>query len=303
MTPVAVRSYDHPTDFERVGRLLVDAYRPGDRLPVWLESRWEYMHFHPLIVGQPIDRFGVAEQDGRIVGIVHFEDNPAINFLQVRPGHEPAIPPLLDWAEHRLGGTSRRFGPGTLGIVVNEFDGALREAVRVRGFVEHPEVAEESSSLELGPALPEVALPAGFRLQSLAEEDDLRKVSRVLWRGFDHGDEPPDEDVAGRALAHSAPKFRRDLTIVAVEPGGQYAAFSGMWFMPENAVAYVEPVATDPAFRRLGLGRAAVLESLRRVRALGARVAWVGSDLPFYRALGFELRYRSPLWVRTLSGG
>ncbi len=303
MTSVTVRPYVHALDFDRVGRFLIESYEPGSRLRVWLEPRWEYMHYHTFILGQPIDRFGVAEQAGQIVGIAHFEDHPAFVFVQVRPGHELAVPPLLGWAERHLGGTSQRFGPRTLGIFVNDFDPGLREAVAERGFVEHSEVSEASSSLELERPLPEAVLPDGFRLQSLADEDDLRKINRVVWRGFDHGDEAPDAEIPGRAFAQAAPGFRRDLTIVAVEPGGEYAAFCGMWFVPENAVAYVEPVATDPGFRRLGLGRAAVLESLRRVAALGARVAWVGSDLPFYRSMGFRRRYRSPLWVKTLGDG
>jgi predicted N-acetyltransferase YhbS len=300
MPTPTVRPYVHSLDFAPVGRLLIESHLVGDRPRTWPQPRWEYMHFHPNTLALPIERFGVAEQDGRIVGVVHFEDRPAYAYLQVRPGHGVAIGPLLDWAGQHLGGPSIRFGPRTLGIFVNEHDHELRDAVTDRGFVAHPEVVEESSGLDLGRPLPRAVVPRGFRLRSLAEEDDLWKVNRVLWRGFGHGEQAPATEVPGRAFAQAAPGFRRDLTIVAVEPGGEYATFCGMWFVPENALAYVEPVATDPAFRRLGLGRAAVLESLRRVRVLGARVAWVGSDIPFYRSLGFELRYRSPLWVKSL---
>jgi GNAT superfamily N-acetyltransferase len=44
-----------------------------------------------------------------------------------------------------------------------------------------------------------------------------------------------------------------------------------------------ERVATDPDFRRMGLGMASVLESLRRAAELGAEVAWVGSGQEFYK--------------------
>ena len=51
---------------------------------------------------------------------------------------------------------------------------------------------------------------------------------------------------------------------------------------------YVEPVATDPDFRRMGLGKAAVLEGIRRCGEMGAEVAYVGSDQLFYQKLGFK---------------
>jgi predicted N-acetyltransferase YhbS len=48
----------------------------------------------------------------------------------------------------------------------------------------------------------------------------------------------------------------------------------------------------------MGLGRAAVLEGIRRCGALGATVAYVGSDQPFYLSIGFEVLYTSECWVR-----
>jgi len=52
----------------------------------------------------------------------------------------------------------------------------------------------------------------------------------------------------------------------------------------------------------MGLGKAAVLEGIRRCGALGATVAFVGSDLPFYQALGFMKVFDSCCWVKTLNG-
>jgi predicted N-acetyltransferase YhbS len=71
-----------------------------------------------------------------------------------------------------------------------------------------------------------------------------------------------------------------------------------MWLVPQNGTSDVEPVATDPAYRRLGLGKAVVLEGLRRTIPLGAEVAWVGSEQEFYMALGFEQSYRATAWIK-----
>jgi hypothetical protein len=52
--------------------------------------------------------------------------------------------------------------------------------------------------------------------------------------------------------------FRSDLAIVVEAPSGAFASYGGLWFDPTNELCYVEPVTTDPPFRRMGLGTAAV---------------------------------------------
>jgi ribosomal protein S18 acetylase RimI-like enzyme len=165
---------------------------------------------------------------------------------------------------------------------------------------ERLEIHDGYSKYDLTRPIPEATIPDGYRLQSLLAENDHRKINRCLWRGFNHDGEIPDEDLNAPAVAQHAPNFRKDHTIVAVAPNGNYVSYAGIWYVPENRLAYVEPVATDPDHRRLGLGRACVLETLRRVQAAGAEVAWVGSDQPFYAAMGFHKRFQRNLWVKWL---
>jgi GNAT superfamily N-acetyltransferase len=94
------------------------------------------------------------------------------------------------------------------------------------------------------------------------------------------------------------PKARRDLKIAVAAPNGDFVDFCGMFYEPTGRFAYVEPVATDPDYRRLGLSKAAVLEGIRRCGVLGATVSYVGSNQPFYRAIGFRKVYDSECWVK-----
>jgi predicted N-acetyltransferase YhbS len=71
-----------------------------------------------------------------------------------------------------------------------------------------------------------------------------------------------------------------------------------MWYEPINRIAYVEPVATNPDYRRMGLGKAAVWEGIRLCGNLGATVAYVGSELEFYQAIGFRKRFDSSCWIK-----
>jgi len=283
-----IRPYNHQQDFERVSQFLIDSYRPGEVFTPWLQGRWEYMHYHTFILELDRTKIGVAEDQGRIVGVVNFESNQAEVFIQVHPDYPELRFDLFDYAEEtNFSGISRSTGRLFRVVFINDFDPELEERAQSRGYEKWPDFVEESSSLKLDKPVPSYNLPEGFHLQSLAEENDLSKINHVLWRGFNHPGPPPEEEIEGRAFGQQAPNFRKDLTIVAVSPDGQYVSYGGMWHIKENKVAMVEPVATDPDYRRMGLGRAVVLESIHRAAAEGAEIAWVGSGLDFYMALGF----------------
>jgi ribosomal protein S18 acetylase RimI-like enzyme len=149
---------------------------------------------------------------------------------------------------------------------------------------------------------PRIVLPEGFQLKSLADDPDWMKVHRVLWRGFDHGDDLSmnEEEYESRRKMFDTPKARRDLKIVVTAPDGNFAAFCGMFYEPTGRFGYVEPVATVPEYRRMGLAKAAVLEGIRRCAALGATIVYVGNDLPVYQATGFKVIYTSRCWVRPI---
>ena len=100
-----------------------------------------------------------------------------------------------------------------------------------------------------------------------------------------------------RAWQSSGPHLKPELCILVVAPSGDYASYCGMWYDPATEYALVEPVATDPDYRRLGLGKAAVLEGIRRCGALGATQAYVGSAQQFYYQIGFRPVPASTFWA------
>ena len=53
------------------------------------------------------------------------------------------------------------------------------------------------------------------------------------------------------------------------DESGEYVCYAGMWWTPENHLAYMEPLCTIPEYRHKGLA-AALSEMYRRTKALGA---------------------------------
>jgi predicted N-acetyltransferase YhbS len=286
-----------PGDFDRVSRFLIDAFQPRNRDGNWLQPQWEYMHTHPNLDETSLSRIGVWESDGSIIGVAHYEGALGEAFFQVHPEHTKLKPAMLDHAEAHLCET-RADGAPSLRAYINDFDQAFTALARSRGYAAVEPLGRPLGWLKIPASVPAGRVPLGFRIKSLADDNDLSKVHRVLWRGFGHEGEPPVEGLEWRRKMQSGPNFRKDLTIVVEAPSGQFVSYCGLWFDPVNKLAYVEPMATDPDYRHRGLGKAALWEGIRRCGNLGATDAFVGSDQAFYRALGFTKLHTQVGWER-----
>ena len=282
------RFYNRKKDYEKVFQLLIDTYQPGGKFRNWHPSRREYMHFHSYYQDEFSEKSGVWEVDGEIVAIVHNELGEGEAFFTVHPDHTYLKPEMLAHAEEYL--FKVEDGKKKLRVYGNDFDKELNELFLNNQFVRNEENPQYNTIcfFDMVKPFPTIKLPEGFVLRSLEVNYDLVKVDRVQHRGFNHEGEPPEDGVKGRELMQSAPNFRKDLTIAVEAHDGQFVSYVGMWLCQEKKVAYVEPVCTDPAYRKMGLGKAAVLESVRRCMELGAEEVIVEASLPIYLSAGFK---------------
>ena len=82
---------------------------------------------------------------------------------------------------------------------------------------------------------------------------------------------------------------------------GEYVCYAGMWWTPENRLAYMEPLCTVPMHRKKGLAAAALSEHYRRLKPRGA-THMTGGDSPFYEKIGFDPMIRWTFWEKTDGG-
>ncbi len=293
-----LRKYDHANDFKPVGDFLVENYQPDIRDGNFPLPAWEYIHGHPYLDEKSLDKIGVWEDSGRIVGVIHYEHKLGEAFFEIHPRYTHLKREMLEYAEKNLYGKTED-GRRYLKVFINGFDKEFEALVKSRGYEKDDKSARPMSQLKITqPFRPDTPLPDGFKLKSLAEDNDLARLDRLIWRGFDHGDEPPEIEIEKRKKQQSMPSYRKDLNIIIVTSEGNYVAYAGNWFEATNKYAYVEPVCTDPDYRLRGLGKAAVLEGIRRCGELGAQVAYVGSEQPFYQAMGFRKLFTCNCWIK-----
>lgn len=252
------------------------------------------MHFHPLIRDVDRSRIGIWEVHDTIVGVAHPEHPSSPTYFQIRPGYESLKAEMLEYASERIDREDERHD----GVFLMEGDEEFEEIAASEGY--SLTTAKEPTSAVVADLVDRLSpVPDGFLLNSLVDGSDPKKVHRLLHRGFNHEGEPPEDGIADREFMQSAPNFNSALNVIAEAPNGDWVSFGGMWYEPNNRYGYVEPVATDPDYRMRGLGKAVVVESIRRCKELGAEIVFVGSTLPIYRSIGFEEVYTLRKWSKN----
>ena len=244
---------------------------------------------------------------------------PPLNFeFDIDPalGFEPSLADdVLAWAEERrrelLGAEGEvpkayaMLGASTLSTTSLESDIEKNAFLHANRYV-RVERHSVRYSRSLEETLPEAKLPAGMHLRFAAEDDvearaELHREAWSVW-----GPSSFSESRYRRLRASAL--YQEQLDVVVEAQGGQLVSYCICWFDETNGIGHFEPVGTHPAFTGRGLGRAVVIEGLRRLRSRGAHTALIGTAsvngpaLRTYSAAGFAFRERQWFWSKLVSG-
>ena len=252
----------------------------------WSWARFEWMYEHPEFDRAAKGSIGLWLDGDRIVGAAIYDMYFGEAFCAALPEYGALYPEILSRAWREL-----RDETG-LAVAICDESAGEKEAAEALGFLP-AEQTETVMRRELD-ELPPAALPEGFSMKSLdPEKEGLRELQWLFWQGFDHGDDlaefEKDYEKTMRAGLRRRPHFDPALSLTAVGPDGTMAAYVCLWYDARTDYAYLEPLCSTPACRGKGLAKALVYEALRCAKALGAKRAYVISDMPFYEKLGFRI--------------
>ena len=102
----------------------------------------------------------------------------------------------------------------------------------------------------------------------------------------------------------AASGFTPELDLVAVTPEGTFASYCICWLDSVNKIGEFEPVGTRPAFRGRGIGKAVILEGLRRLKGRGVQTAIVPTTYNneaarrLYESVGFQVARIDHFWSK-----
>ena len=230
------------------------------------------------------------------VAFVFYEQPVTSTYFVLRPGYEFLAGEMIRYAETAY---PKFDEPRELNLLSGQT--ALIEEARKQGY----EVAYEESDriFDFRKGKLDYPLPDGYHFVEAKTSDPL-KSARCMWDGFNSGEfgeftgwEIPQKN--GGLSPHElymnvlcatvspSPHATYDYTVIIADRNEDYVCFSGMWWVPENRLAYMEPLCTVPAHQHRGLAAAALSQHDRVLRALGAEVMTGGGN-DFYRKIGYQ---------------
>lgn len=181
---------------------------------------------------------------------------------------EALVPEVFAWGAERASAIARERGDEFwLGIYISPHNAAHSAYAKALGFQLDDEWAQIHLERDLNPHLPAVDLPDGFTFRPMGGQVDAyvelhqtafgSKNMRVDWR----------------ARTLTAPEYRPELDLFIVDAADRPVAFSIGWLHDDKG--QIEPLGVHPDYQRLGLGRAVLLEGLRRLGVAGATRAHI----------------------------
>ena len=231
-----------------------------------------------------------------MAAFVFTESSVTSVFFNLRPGYEELADEMIAYAESHFPeiGEKRE-------LVIFSGQKALIQAAEKQGY----KVAYENVDLLFDFKRSELNydLPKGFHFVDPLSADTL-KLARCTWNGFNSEELGPFEnwDIPNPGASRSPHKAYQGVLSSTIAPpphatyeynaiianeAEDYVCFSGMWWVPENRLAYMEPLCTVPEYRNKGLAAAALTQHYRRLKGLGAEYMTGGGN-DFYRRIGYE---------------
>ena len=268
---IRMRDYHWEKDFGSVRKFLADIFRIRKAYTNWIPSELENLKFGPggteyrdeedeyLKIWEAFDE---AQQITLRIIAVSYTKPSGSCWLSVHPNYTSVAREIVLWMWNRVkemkGGKVEEVN---MKFVVDDDDEDLILLLSDLGF-QKGEIEGDKQVRPIDLPVPTYSLPEGYTIRNAVIEKDFLKYREVQMTVFPHIVSMSMELLQ---LFSTASFYQEDLDIVAVDPDGKFAAFCTARIDPLSKIAELEPVGTHPNHRKLGLARAVICESLKRL--------------------------------------
>lgn len=306
------RDFVWDEDFETVRSFLARTHCMTNSFRNWVPSQFENIRYGPcgeeyttedndlIKIWQSIDESDKPGSPGIVA--VSNRKPPSLYWIHIHPHHPELEGDIVRTIEEE----KREFcvkenEEFEIRVLVQEID-EDRKALYSRLGYQKTDLCEYNRRRPRNLPISDYGLPDGFVVRSVDIEKDFSKYREVLAAVFPHCGIMTERT----AKTYSEASFyKQDLDLVVVAPEGAFAAFVTVRMDPVSRIAELEPVGTHPDYRRLGLGRSAILEGLKRLQKynpsviciLGAAATEAANRL--YESVGFTDKVAVHLWRKT----
>ena len=267
------------TDYDRVFDFLIKLNKGNDDHINWNWARFEWMYEHPMFDKTLLPLIGLWIDNNKVVGAAIYDMFLGEASVLVLPEYYHLYYEVLEYAYKNL---KDKDG---LKIAIPD-ENPLEKKLAIDAGYKKTNQTETIMSIDLTTRL-EVPLTEGISFVNLDPLEDFDELCWLFWQGFDHGNNKEEcrkeNPTKGNKRVHYKPYLS-----VTVKCDNKYIGHVSLWFNNKTDYAYVEPVCVIPEYRSKGIAKAMIFETLNRARELGAKKAYVISDMSFYEKIGFK---------------
>lgn len=292
MKNITARQFSILGDCGRIYQFMLDIYekdrRNGVAAPFF---EYAYSSFGSWMDISYSYKNRIWEDNGEIVAFCFYENPVTDIYFSLKPGYEELAPEMIAYADENMPQKD-----GKIQLILFGGQTALINAAKKLGYCQVYEDFDMQFDFQ---EVLDYPLPEGFYFVK-PEEFDMDKISKCCWKGFNHEEtEGPWNHQYEQAnyLIQAAPHATTELGVIIADEQGEYACFAGMWWTPQNKLAYMEPLCTIPKYRRRGLAAAALSEMYRKTKKLGA-THMTGGTNKFYRKIGYKPAVKWTYWKK-----
>ena len=292
-------------DFIRIRDFLVDTYEKFQRPLNWTIERWNFsISVARVMNGMGMDEWesqiGIWEQNQEILAVVNAEgerDGEAFFQLGTYDIPDALIREMFLFTENHLGIIQN--DKKTIYLRISPFFQRIETLALDRGFTKL-EATSPIAELILTEEY-SVTLPRNFYFV-YGDKVNSKDKGMAHAKAFGYADEVlyTERSVIAFQEMRITPDYRPEFDIHILSPENEIASFATMWYDKRNQIGILEPVGTIPKYRRMGLGRASIMQLANQCKQVGGTKLYVGSDQDFYLQGGFHPYTQYGIWKKVI---
>ncbi len=297
------RSYNKDEDFNSIMKFLANLYKRTKSYENWFPDRFENSsdtREDGVKIWERIEDT-ITPLKKKIVALTT-RDSPKDYFLHVDPDYRYLEREMIEWMENHFRKVKKKQGKKEK-LSINILEGNIqREALLTELDYKCEQIYGYYRIRKGDSPIPDHSCPENFEIRTI-KHSDYDQLALLIRRVFGHGEWFTAEILEWIAQCSF---YRKELDLVAVTPDGTIASFCTFRLDPNSKIINLEPMGTNPDYRKLGLGKALITEGIKRSMKYNPPFFYIdgAANNPaanrLYDVTGFSEKYAINSWVKEI---
>ncbi|WP_455463324.1 GNAT family N-acetyltransferase [Candidatus Hodarchaeum mangrovi] len=229
-------------------------------------------------------------------------DSPQDFFLQVDPNYQFLEQEMIEWIEKYFIERKKIHNKNEI-IKINILEGNLQREKLLRDLGYKYKQIYGYYRIRKGNApIPNFQCPESFKIRPV-KRTEFNQLAQLIRRVFGHGEWFTAEVLDGITKASF---YRPELDLVAVNESDIIGSFCTFRVNSGSKIISLEPMGTNPDFRRIGLAKALLVEGFKRCKKYNPPFIYIdgAANTPaanqLYEITGFNEKMTINSWIKEI---